>query len=133
MDQRAIDATNGGLLRDHDDYWRMRDDLLAKYPGKWVAVRKGEIVAVGDDPLGIAEQAAAEDGYAYGNLVGQEDEVTMRQRQVSYAYDRSSGRIAPLRGFRNIAPCGRLPCARMTPTGATLRGQSGVSLGHPQC
>jgi hypothetical protein len=88
MDQRAIDATNGGFLRDHDDYWRLRDGLLARHRGKWVAVHKGEVVAVGDDPLMIAEQAAAEDGYAYCNLVGQEDAVVIRQRRPFFVHDR---------------------------------------------
>ena len=87
MDQRAIDATNGGFFRDHDDYWRMRAELLAKHRGKWVAVHKGKVVAVGDDPLAFAEQAAAEDGYAYCSLVGQEDGVVIRQRRASLSYN----------------------------------------------
>ena len=48
----------------------MRDELLAKYAGKWVAVHKGRVVAVGDDPLAIMDQALAGDGYAYTNKVG---------------------------------------------------------------
>jgi len=65
----------------------MRDKLLAKYPGKWVAVHKGRVVSVADDPLSIMEQALAEDGYAYTNKVGDEDKIVIRQRRVTFAYD----------------------------------------------
>lgn len=65
----------------------MRDELLAKYRGKWVAVHKGRIVSVADDPLSIMEQALAEDGYAYTNKVGDEDKIVIRQRLVSFPYD----------------------------------------------
>jgi hypothetical protein len=60
----------------------MREELLAKYPGKWVAVHKGCVVAVGDDPLSIMEGALADDGYAYTNKVGEEDRIVVRQRRV---------------------------------------------------
>ena len=58
----------------------MRDELLTKYPGKWVAVHKGRVVSVADEPLSIMEQALAEDGYAYTNKVGDEDKIVIRQR-----------------------------------------------------
>jgi hypothetical protein len=69
------------------DYWAMRDELLAKYSGKWVAVHKGRVIAVADEPLSIMEQALADDGYAYTNKVGDEDKIVIRQRQVSFRYD----------------------------------------------
>ena len=65
----------------------MRDELLAKYSGKWVAVHKGRVVALADEPVSIMEQALAEDGYAYTNKVGAEDKIVIRQRRVSFAYD----------------------------------------------
>ena len=61
----------------------MRDELLAKYSGKWVAVHKGRVVAVADEPLSIMDQALAEDGYAYSNKVGDEDKIVIRQRRGS--------------------------------------------------
>ena len=78
-----------GFEQDRLDYWAMRDELLAKYPGKWVAVHKGRVIAVADDPLSIMEQAVAEDGYAYTNKVGDEDKIVIRQRRVSFPYDDS--------------------------------------------
>ena len=76
-----------GFEQDRLDYWAMRDELLAKYPGKWVAVHKGRVVSVADEPLSIMEQALAEDGYAYTNKVGDEDKIVIRQRRVSFPYD----------------------------------------------
>jgi Family of unknown function (DUF5678) len=72
-----------GFEQDRLDYWAMRDKLLAKYAGKWIAVHKGRVVAVGDEPLAIMDQALA-DGYAYTNKVGDEDKIVIRQRRVSF-------------------------------------------------
>lgn len=76
-----------GFEEDRQAYWAMRDELLAKYPGKWVAVHRGRVVSVADEPLSIMEQALAEDGYAYTNKVGEEDKIVIRQRRVSFPYD----------------------------------------------
>ena len=81
------DIVEKGFEQDRLDYWAMRDELLAKYAGKWVAVHKGRVTAVADEPLSIMEQALAEDGYAYTNKVGDEDKIVIRQRRVSFRYD----------------------------------------------
>ena len=81
------DIVEKGFEQDRLDYWPMRDELLAKYTGKWVAVHKGRIIAVADEPLSIMEQALAEDGYAYTNKVGDEDRIVIRQRPISFRYD----------------------------------------------
>ena len=65
----------------------MRGELLRKYAGKWVAVHRGRVVAAGNDPLSIMEQALSEDGYAYTNRVGEEDKIVVRQRRVLFPYD----------------------------------------------
>jgi len=83
------DIVEKGFEQDRLDYWAMRDELLAKYAGKWVAVHKGRVTAVADEPLSIMEQALAEDGYAYTNKVGEEDKIVIRQRRVSFRYDDS--------------------------------------------
>jgi hypothetical protein len=72
------DIVEKGFEQDRLDYWAMRDELLAKYTGKWVAVHKGRVIAVADEPLSIMEQALAEDGYAYTNKVGDEDKIVIR-------------------------------------------------------
>ncbi|MBM4255385.1 MAG: hypothetical protein FJ147_05750 [Deltaproteobacteria bacterium] len=81
------ESAEEGFAQDKKDYWAMREDLLAKYTGKWVAVHKGQVVAVGDDPLSIMENALAKDGYAYTNKVGEEDRIVIRQRRRSFSYD----------------------------------------------
>ena len=65
----------------------MRDELLAKYAGKWVAVHKGCVIAVADEPVALMDRALADDGYAYTNKVGEEDNIVIRQRRVSFPYD----------------------------------------------
>jgi hypothetical protein len=87
MTSPASDAVEQGFARDKQDYWAMREELLAKYAGRWVAVHQGHVVAVGNDPLSIMEQALAEDGYAYVNKVGGEDDIVIRQRRRSFGYD----------------------------------------------
>lgn len=87
MNSHPRQAVEQGFEQDRLDYWAMRDELIAKHPGKWVAVHKGRVVAVGDDPLAIMEQALASDGYAYTNKVGEEDRIVIRQRRISFPYD----------------------------------------------
>jgi hypothetical protein len=87
MTSPANDAVEQGFARDKRDYWAMREELLAKYAGKWVAVHQGHVVAVGNDLLSIMEQALAKDGYAYVNKVGEEDNIVIRQRRRSFGYD----------------------------------------------
>jgi hypothetical protein len=89
MNHRPKLAAEQGFEQDRLDYWAMRQELLTKYSGKWVAVHKGRVVAVGEDPLSIMEPALAEDGYAYTNKVGDEDKIVIRQRRVSFPYDDS--------------------------------------------
>jgi hypothetical protein len=87
MNSHPKEAVERGFEQDRQDYWAMRDELLMKYRGKWVAVHRGRVVAASDDPLSIMEQALAEDGYAYTNKVGEEDKIVVRQRRVSFPYD----------------------------------------------
>lgn len=87
MKDHPREVVEQGFEQDRQDYWKMRDELLAQYAGKWVALHKGRVVAVGDDPLAIMEPALAEDGYAYTNKVGEEDKIVIRQRRVSFPYD----------------------------------------------
>ncbi len=87
MSTSPRDMVEQGFEQDRRDYWAMREELLVKYAGKWVAVHKGRVVAVGDDPLSLVDHALAEDGYAYTNKVGAEDKIVIRQRRVSFPYD----------------------------------------------
>lgn len=113
-----------GFESDARDYWRMRDELLSKHRGKWVAVHRGRLVAVGDSPVSIMREALAEDGYAYTNKVGEEDRVVVRQRRASFAYDLAYSptaipRIAVV--FRDFAETRAKGCSDAIPdTGADV-------------
>jgi len=61
-------------------------------------VRKGRVVAVGDDPVFIKEDALAEDGYAYTNKVGEEDKIVIRQRRACFPFWRCVSANNFLRG-----------------------------------
>lgn len=58
-------------------YWRMRGDLLSRYPAKWVAIVGGQVVAVGEKKMAVLKQAfdltRSEVGYI--TCVGQEENV----------------------------------------------------------
>lgn len=81
-------TARAGFEQDGRDYWAMRDTLLAQYFGKWVAVHKGNVIAVSDDMLDVMH-AHTDEGYAYCNLVGLEDKVVVRKRHAEFVYDES--------------------------------------------
>jgi hypothetical protein len=77
------------FLANEQAYLRMRDNLLKSYPGQWVAVHQGKVVAAGTNLLKVTEAAAAAAGHPYIALVGQEDAVVFRVRRAVFAYDPS--------------------------------------------
>lgn len=89
MNKKELAVAHAGFEADKQSYWKMRPDLLMKYPGKWVAVHKGQVVAVGDDLISIVGEATREDGYAYTNKVGDEDKIIVRKRRRKFNYDKS--------------------------------------------
>jgi hypothetical protein len=58
-------------------YWQQRDELLQRYPGQWVAVVGGEVVAAGDDSGAVIREAFRKTGSRVGFVqrVGDEDRV----------------------------------------------------------
>ncbi len=72
-------------------YWRQRDELLKLYPGQWVAIVGGVVVAVGKQMNHVAAEASRKtgSGVMYVSLVGNE-EIELRVRHiVAGHYDRS--------------------------------------------
>jgi len=86
---KSVKTIQEGFEQDKADYWAMRDGLLLKHKGKWIAIHKGKVVAVGDDMISIMDEALTEDGYAYVNKLGEEDKIIIRNRRVKFAYDES--------------------------------------------
>lgn len=68
-------------------YWQQREELLKQYPGKWVAIVGGQVVAAGDQMNKVAAEALGKtgSGLMYVNLVGGED-VVLRVRSTSTGY-----------------------------------------------
>lgn len=89
MNNNDLMVAHAGFEADKESYWKMRPELIMKYPGKWVAVHKGRVVAVGDDLVLIVGEATREDGYAYTNKVGDEDKIIVRKRRRKFSYDKS--------------------------------------------
>jgi len=83
-----LTAIQTGFEADQESYWNMRAELVLKYLGKWVAVHNGRVVAVGDDPISIMDEAIREDGYAYSNKVGDEENIVVRKRRRKFDYDK---------------------------------------------
>ncbi|UCE06494.1 MAG: hypothetical protein JSW07_00175 [bacterium] len=70
--------------REKNAYWAMRNDLIKKYKGKWVAVANEQVVAVGDKRGKVMEEAynKTKRKVMFVSEVGFEDRV-LRIRQIS--------------------------------------------------
>jgi hypothetical protein len=69
------------FLADEQAYLRLRDSLLPRYSGQWVAVHHGQVVASGPELLSVLEQAALVGGHPYVALVGGENQTVFRVRR----------------------------------------------------
>jgi hypothetical protein len=77
------------FLANEQSYLQLRDQLLAQYRGKWVAVHQGKVVAAGDRLIEVLQQASSCDGHPYIALVGAEDAAIFRVRRAEFPYDQS--------------------------------------------
>jgi len=77
-------------LENEAEYWRVRDELLTQYAGKWVAFHKGQVITYGDDFLEVMKETARK-GFptAYIDKVGEEGELEFRCRRVVFDYNRT--------------------------------------------
>ena len=57
--------THPKLAREHDAFEAMLPELMAAYPGKYVAVHNGRILAVGDSSVGVLTAAEKSDPGAF--------------------------------------------------------------------
>lgn len=56
-------TTNEKWLRERQAFREMLPELIARHPGKYVAVHAGRVVGTGDDPKRLAIDAYAAHGY----------------------------------------------------------------------
>ncbi len=75
------------FVKNEQQYWQIRDQLLQKYRGQWVAFHQGQVVAVGKDLFDITDQVGRLGCHAYIAKVGEEDQVVFQIRRVDFAYD----------------------------------------------
>jgi hypothetical protein len=77
------------FVKNEQQYWRMRGELLKQYQGKWVAIHQGRVVAVSQDIFNITDQVGELGCHAYIAKVGEEDKVVFQVRRKDFAYDTS--------------------------------------------
>ena len=77
--------------REKQAYWAMRADLLKQYPGKWVAVVNGQVVAIGDNRGKVMEQAyrQTKSKVMFVSEVGHEDRVLGIRQHSTGQFDHS--------------------------------------------
>jgi len=76
------------FLANEKHYWRMREELLRKYRGQWVAIHKGIVVASSEDVWKITEAVGKLGCHAYIAKVGEED-LAFKVRRREFAYDQT--------------------------------------------
>ena len=89
-------------------YWRMRDELIQQYFGKWVAIVNGKVLAVGGKKMVVLREAftRTHSEVGYINRVGYE-EITKRKsiRQiVSGRYDKEYDPPIPMTQITFLNP-----------------------------
>jgi len=76
-------------------YWRMRDELVPDYLGKWVAIVDGKVAAISDQLSKVADAVVRATGRTtmYVGFVGREDHV-LRVRLGSKRSDATQSHAA---------------------------------------
>jgi Family of unknown function (DUF5678) len=75
------------FLENERAYCEMRDQLLARYAGQWVAIHKRQVVSAGTDVFAVMDAAWQTGGHPYIALVGAEDKPVIKIRREEFAYD----------------------------------------------
>ena len=72
------------FLDNEESYWEVRESLLPRHRGKWVAVKAGQVLAESNDIFGILDQAEKLGGHPYITQVGFEDQPFVIRRTFPY-------------------------------------------------
>lgn len=75
------------FLQNERDYWKMRDRLMQEYPGQWVAIYGGRVIANGDDLFDVTDEVGKRGCHAYIARVGEEDSLVFTIRRREFDYD----------------------------------------------
>ena len=79
---------NPDWRKNEAEYWSVRDHLLDKYQGQWIAFADGAVVAANIRPVAVFQTAHQSAPHAYVICVGREEEP-VRMRRASFAYNKS--------------------------------------------
>ena len=79
---------NPDWRKNETEYWSVRDHLLDKYQGQWIAFADGAVVAANIRPVAVFQTAHQSAPHAYVICVGREEEP-VRMLRASFAYDKS--------------------------------------------
>ena len=77
------------FLANEQAYLQMRDGLLSRHRGQWVAVHQGKVIAADANLLTVMDAAAQSGGHPYIALVGAEEQAVFRVRRAAFAYDQA--------------------------------------------
>lgn len=72
------------------DYWNIRDQVLEKHEGQWIAFADGAVIASDRRPMTVYQAAQESGKHPYVIRAGHEDEPC-RMRRTSFAYDPTYG------------------------------------------
>jgi len=75
------------LKENRKDYWQMRETLIPKYNGKWIAFHKKKVIVSSDrlDELRLAIQSSGV--CAYITKVGEEKSLAVKIRRKEFCYN----------------------------------------------
>jgi len=69
--------------KNEEDYWAVRDQLLAQYGDQWMAFAQGRVVAFGANPVQVLEAALNSQEHPFFARIGHETEPWCRIRRAS--------------------------------------------------
>jgi hypothetical protein len=70
------------FLANEEVYLRLRDGLLQRSRGQWVAVTAEGVLAANPNLLAVMEAASAYGGHPYVACVGMEESIVFRSRRM---------------------------------------------------
>ena len=79
-----------GFKQDEQDYWKVRNQLLTTYEGKWIAFHNQQVIASSDDIFTVTREALQKsNACAYITRVGEEDKLLITRRRHEFSYNLS--------------------------------------------
>ena len=118
-------------------YWSMRDQLLGRYQGQWIAFADGAVIAACKTSLEVLHTPGVVERHPFVTCVGREDQP-YRIRRATFTAKRLQARAQGRAAHPGMPrPAGFLPRSGCTtpPAGSPvqpLRGRCGRGLGSPR-